>query len=99
MMIYQIEIPNKVHNDIFELTDYIFKFSFDAVISKSISDMIYYAITSLRFMPYRFQQVLGDYRVVVVKGSYRVFYKIDETNKKVIITRVLRSEQDFDDIL
>ncbi|USN57938.1 MAG: type II toxin-antitoxin system RelE/ParE family toxin [Candidatus Peribacteria bacterium] len=98
-MFYIVEIPPSVIKEIDRLSDYVFRFSFSGDIAKKVYDNLFRGIFSLEFMPYRFQQVLGDYRVVVVKGSYRVFYKIDETNKKVIIIRVLRSEQDFDDIL
>ena len=50
-MIYKIEIPQVVHDDIFEIVNYIFCFSFDFKITKSISDELYIKIASLNFMP------------------------------------------------
>ncbi|MCH2188410.1 type II toxin-antitoxin system RelE/ParE family toxin [Candidatus Gracilibacteria bacterium] len=83
--------------DIDELTDYIYRFSFDKNISQKIYDDLYKKILSLNFLPNRYEKYLGDYRRIIVNGNYKIFYKIDEENKKVIIVRVIRTEQnDFD---
>lgn len=97
-MFYDIEIPECVENDIAQLSDYIYRFSFSKEISKQVYNELYKTIFSLEFLPYRFEIYAWDYRRVIVKWSYKIFYRIDEHNKKVIIIRVLRTEQ-IEDII
>ena len=92
-MIYNIEIPDNVRDDIDKLTDYIYKKSFSKTISKKIYDELYRVIFSLNFMPEMYQKYLWEYRRVIVKWSYKIIYKIDEENKKVIVIRVIRAER------
>lgn len=92
-MIYNIEIPDNVRDDIDKLTDYIYKKSFSKTISKKIYDELYRVIFSLNFMPEMYQKYLWEYRRVIVKWSYKIIYKIDEKNKKVIVVRVIRAER------
>jgi len=40
-----------------------------------------------------YQEYLWEYRRVIVKWSYKIIYKIDEENKKVIVVRVIRAEK------
>lgn len=93
-MFYKIEIPNLVHRDIEELSDYIFRFSFDINISKKVYDNLYKSIFSLDFMPNRFEKYIWEYRRIIVNWSYKILYRVDEENKKVIIIRVIRTEQE-----
>lgn len=57
-MIYKIAIREEVHDDIFELADYILRFSFDPSIAQNISNMVYEKISSLSFFPQKYQEVL-----------------------------------------
>jgi hypothetical protein len=57
-MFYKIEIPNIVKNDIFELSDYIYRMSFDSFVSKKIYDDLYKAIFSLDFLPNRHEKYI-----------------------------------------
>ena len=50
-------------------------------------------------MPQMYQKVLWEYRVALVKKTYRIFYRIEEEKKKVIIVRVIRTDQNIEDIL
>lgn len=96
-MFYRIVIRDEVHDDIFELSDYIYRMSYDSFVSKKIYDDLYKAIFSLDFLPNRHEKYIWEYRRIIVNGSYRVFYRVDEENKKVIIIRVIRAEKvDFD---
>ena len=92
-MIYNVEIPETIIIDINNLTEYIFKTSFSKVIAKKIYDELYKKIFSLNFMPEMYQKYLWEYRRVIVNWSYKIIYKIDEENKKVIIIRVVRTER------
>lgn len=91
-MFYKIVIRDVVHEDIYELSEYVFRFSFSREISKKIYDDLYANIFSLDFMPNRYQVYFWDYRRIIVNGSYKIIYKVDEESKKVIIIRVFRTE-------
>lgn len=93
-MFYKIEIPKVVENDISELSDYIYRFSYDKEIARKVYDELYKSIFSLDFLPNRYQKYIWEYRRIIVKWSYKIYYKIDEINSKVIIIRILRSEQE-----
>jgi hypothetical protein len=57
-MFYKIEIPVIVEKDIEELTEYIFRFSYDKEISMKIYNELYKAIFSLEFMPRRYMKYI-----------------------------------------
>lgn len=98
-MFYTVDLKDEAKNDIFELVDYIFRFSFSQKISDKIYDEIYQKVFSLEFMPEMYQKVLWEYRVALVKKTYRIFYRVEEKNKKVIIVRVIKTDQNIEDIL
>ena len=96
---YKVVIRNEVHDDIYEFADYIFRFSFSKEIAQKIYNEIYSKIYSLNFMPHMYQKVLWEYRVALIKKTYRIFYRVEEENKKVIIVRVIRTDQNIEGIL
>jgi len=95
-MFYKIEIPNIVHNDIIELTDYVLRFSFSKEVAKKIYDNVYSSIFSLDFLPNRYEIYFWEYRRIILNWSYKIIYKVDEKEKKVIIIRVFRVERNQD---
>ena len=92
-MFYKIEISDIVYSDIKELTDYLYSVSHSKILSDKLADELFKVIFSLNFMPEMYQKYLWEYRRVIVNGSYKIIYKIDEKNKKVIIIRVVRAEK------
>lgn len=92
-MFYKIVMRDAVHNDIFNLTEYIYRFSLSKQIANKVYNDLYSAIFSLNFLPNRFEKSIWEYRRLIVDWNYKIFYRVDEENKKVIIIRVLRSEQ------
>lgn len=92
-MLYKIEISDLVYNDIKNLTDYLYFVSYSKILSDKLADELFRVIFSLNFMPQMYQKYLWEYRRVIVKWSYKIIYKIDEKNKKVIIIRVIRTER------
>jgi plasmid stabilization system protein ParE len=56
-MFYTVELKDDAKKDIFELADYIFRFSFSQNISDKIYDEIYQKAFSLEFMPEMNQKV------------------------------------------
>lgn len=92
-MFYKIEIPNIVIKDIHDLSDYIYRLSFSKEIANKVYDNLYSAIFSLDFLPYRYEKDVWDYRRIIVDWNYKIYYKIQEEYKKVIIIRVIRSQR------
>jgi len=92
-MIYKIEISDLVYSDIKELTDYVYNNSYSRVLSDKLADDLFKAIFSLNFMPEMYQKYIWEYRRLIVKWSFKIIYKIDKENKKVIIMRVIRAER------
>lgn len=89
---YQVKIRTAVHNDIESFSDYIFRHSFSREIANKISTKIYQTIFSLAFMPYRFEEYIEWYRRVILDWKYKIIYRVEEKNKKVIIIRIFRTE-------
>ncbi len=88
-MQYTLQIKPQVYEDIFNITDYSFRFSFDKNISEKIKNKILGAIYSLEFFPNRFEIYKEKYRRTIVDGKYKIIYFVDEWTKKVIVLRVL----------
>ncbi len=96
-MLYSIEIKDLWKIDINNITDYIFRFSFSINIAKKVYDEIYSAIFSLKLFPLRYPIYESDIRVMTIRGKYRVFYRVYDNKKLVIIYRIFASEQNYDD--
>ena len=92
-MFYEVEISDLVYLDIKELTDYLYNVSYSKVLSDKLADELFRIIFSLNFMPQMYQEYFWGYRRVIVKWNYKIIYKIDEENKKVIVVRVIRAER------
>lgn len=88
MKIYNVNILDDAFEDIVNISNYIFEVSFDNNISSKIYDLIFASCYSLNFLPYRFEIIFDDIRILNIK-SYRIFYTVDEKSKKVVIYRVL----------
>jgi len=95
-MFYKIVIRDTVHDDIYELTDYILRFSFSKEVAQKIYDNIYSSIFSLDFLPNRYEIYFWEYRRIILNWSYKIIYKVVEKEKKVIIIRVFRVERNQD---
>lgn len=93
-MLYKIEIPQIVHKDIGELSEYVFRISLSQNISRKIYDNLYSKIFALNFMPNRYEVHVWEYRRIIVDGNYKILYRVDEEKKKVIIIRVIRTEME-----
>lgn len=96
---YNIEIKKSVLEDLDEISDYIFRFTFSQETSNKIHDEIMWKILSLKVMPYMFPVFEDNFRVMTVKRKYRIFYKVDETKKNVIIQHIFWSEEDYQNLI
>ena len=91
---YNIKILSIVDENLLNIFDYILENTYDIWISENIINHIYWAIYSLNFLPYRYQVVFENIRVINVKW-YKIFYEIDENKKTIIIYRILWWRQYF----
>ena len=82
---YKIIIPSYVLDDIFEIKEYIFRFSFSIDTANKIYNEIMAHILNLKIMPYMYPVFREDLRVMTVRKKYRVFYKVFENSKEVQI--------------
>jgi len=92
-MFYNVDIRDAVFDDIFDLSEYVYRFSFSKEIAKNIYDDLYKAIFSLEFLPNRHEIHIWEYRRIIVKWNYKIIYKVEKNNKRVIVIRVFRTEQ------
>ena len=86
MRIYKVEIKDNVHEFIWELGEYIFRYSFSFETSKNIMDQIYKEIFSLKIFPNRYPEF---------NKKYRVFFIVDEQNMNVLISRIFSSTENY----
>ncbi len=91
-MKYKVVIRDIANKDIEDLSDYVFRHSFDLEIAKKVSNRLYEAIFSLRIFPSRFEKYIKDYRRMILDWKYKIIYKIEEEKKKVVIVRIFRVE-------
>lgn len=98
MQKYNIEILKEVELNLNEIMDYIFRFTFSQESVDKIYKEVITSIYSLQILPYRFIECRNNYRIIIIRKKYRVFYKVDEINKKVIVYRIISSLQNFNNI-
>ena len=96
---YKIIIPEYVLKDIYKIKDYIFKVSFSIEISNKIYNEIMAHILNLKIMPKMYPVFKEDLRVMTVRKKYRVFYKIFEEKREVIIYYIFGVEEDYESLI
>jgi len=99
MKLYNIIIKDNVHDFIWDLWKYIFRFSFNYSTSKKITDHIYKEIFSLKIFPNRFPEFNNEFRVLTISKKYRVFFKVDEKNMNIIVSKIFSSSENYIDNL
>lgn len=97
MKIYSIDIKDEVHEFIYDYSDYVFRFSFNRELSLKIFNRFYEKIFSLKIFPNRFPMFNQKYRVFTIDKKFRVFYQVDDENKKVIINQIFSSYENYDE--
>jgi plasmid stabilization system protein ParE len=99
MQIYNLEIKDSVHDFIWEIWEYIFRHSFNFNSSEKIINLIYKEIFSLKIFPYRCHDFNEIYKVLTINKRYRVFYRVLEEQKTVIISRIFASWENYPEYL
>ena len=98
MQKYKVEILKEVELSLNEIMDYIFRFTFSQESVDKLYKEVITSIYSLQIFPYRFVEYKNNFRIIIIRKKYRVFYKIDENNKKVTVYRILSSLQNYDNL-
>ena len=91
---YKIKLNSEFKSDLNDLSEYLFRMSFSKEISQNISDEIIKKLLNLMIFPSMYQTTYRDFKTIQIK-SYKIFYKIDEIKKEVIIYRILWASQNF----
>ena len=73
---------------------YIFVQTYSKMLVDKINNEVYAQIKSLDFFPHRFPRYDNNYRVLTYK-NYRIFYRIDEKTKTVIIIQLFSTYEDY----
>ena len=96
-MIYNIEIKDLVREKINDISNSIYRFSFSKESSKKVYNQIYKEIFSLKIFPNRFPEFNKNFRVLTINKKYRVFFRVDDENMNVIVSRIFYSSEDYSD--
>lgn len=97
MQEYNIIIKEWVFLYIKETWEYIYRFSFSRKIADEFVKNIMNKIFSLKIFPNRFPMFNQKYRVFTIDKKFRVFYQVDDENKKVIINQIFSSYENYDE--
>jgi len=94
-MIYNIDIKDSIRERINEISNYIYKFTFSIESTKKVYNHIYKEIFSLKIFPNRYPKFNNEFRVLTISKKYRVFFKVDEENMIVEVSRIFFSSEDY----
>lgn len=96
---YKVIIDPNAQLDLNRILDYIFRFSFSSITVNKIYDEIMSKIYGLQVFPKLYPVFKWDFRVMTVRKNYRIFYKINEAKKEVIIYYIFSSRENYDDLI
>lgn len=88
MKFYNIEFTQVFVDKVNEISDYIYRFYFNKESSLKVYNNIYKEVFWLRILPHRYPVFNKIYRVLNISKKYKVIFKIDEENEKVVILRI-----------
>lgn len=91
---YKIVILPIARLNLQNIYDYLLEKTYNHEIAKSVIDEIYKKTIYLKIFPNIYQNTYKDFKTIQIK-SYKVFYKIDESKKEVIVYRILWASQNF----
>ncbi len=97
-MEYIVEYDDEANNDLINYIDYIERQTFSKEIAEKQASIIFVETMKLSFMPYMYPETYKDFHTFNIKNK-KIFYKIYEDKKKVIIFRILSSFQEYENHL
>jgi len=95
---FKVKILYEAYKDLEEYWDYIERMTFSREKADEELWKILWEILKLNFMPYMFPKTYMDYHSFSYRNK-RIFYEIDDSNKKVIVFHILWWYQKFENIL
>ena len=101
---YSLKFNQKAYEDIDQIFSYITEILYNEVAAENLIDKIEQSVRRLQEFPYSCSYVSDDllkekgYRKLVV-DNYIVFYLVDETEKRVIVMRILFGAQKYEGLL
>ena len=98
-MIFKIKITKLAKIEIKNISNYIFMNSFSEDKANKIYNEIYSKIYSLSIFPEIYPMYDEDYRVMTINKKYRIFYTVDNCEKKVTVKYIFSSSQNYRDYL
>lgn len=91
---YKIKVNEEAISDLNWIYDYLYEKTFNLENSKSFVHEIFKKYLYLQMFPNMYQDTYKDFKTIQIK-SYKVFYKVDENKKEVIVYRILWASQNF----
>jgi hypothetical protein len=99
MWSYEIEILDEAYFDLEEYMDYIERITFSKIKAEEEEWVkILWEIMKLNFMPYMYQKSYKDFYSFLYK-SRRIFYKVYEDKKIIVIFHILWQVQNYEEII
>ncbi len=92
---YKVIIPNYIVEDLKEIKEYIFRFTFSEQTASNIVNEIIANIMWLKVFPFMYPPYKNNLRVMTIRKKYRIFYKVNESTKQVKIYYIFWAEQDY----
>lgn len=96
---YNVTFKSNFYADLWEITDYIFRFSFNYSSTNKVYDEIMWKILWLKIFPNMYPVFEWDLRVMTVRNKYKIFYKVDEISKIVTIYYIFGSEENYEELI
>lgn len=96
---YKVIIPEYIVEDLKEIKEYIFRFTFSEETSSKIVNEILTKILWLKILPFMFPLYKDNLRVMTIRKKYRIFYKVNEEKKEVKISYIFWTEQDYNTLI
>jgi len=96
---YNVKIDDRANQDLNNILDYIFRFSFSIETTNKIYDEIISKIIWLKIFPNMYPVFVWDLRVMTIRNKYRIFYKVDEINKIVKVFYLFSSQEDYESLI
>ncbi len=97
-MKYFVEYQDEANDDLILYVDYIERNTFSFEIAEKLAAEIFSETMKLSFFPYMYPKTYKDFHTFNVNNR-KIFYKIYEEDKKVIIFRILSWFQDYNNYL
>jgi len=91
---YNIKVNDKAVLDLSWIYNYLYEITFSLDFSKNFVQEVYKKYLYLKIFPYMYQNTYKDFKTIQIK-SYKIFYKVDDSKKEVVIYRILWANQNF----